>query len=220
MSFELRDLQEAGERYSWHYEDWLSLVWKTRKYEPSRRLDEAIKFLGKWNALRFKGGGDRLREVYPKWLKANRAILGKLERRPLYSLNSADFYSILYLTTSMWEKGIPPTTYGKLLHFLLPETVLLWDQKVVRTCYALHDDPCSFLSYQCFGWRLLHHISRMEGVSPLGKLEKSHAKLAGYYEPVTRILDHLAYRPQIARRAVTALGGSARAFSLELPVPS
>jgi hypothetical protein len=224
LSFEIGDLLEAGEKYGPHLNKlegiYPKLVWATRSVDPERRLDNAIEFLGKWRALRFRGGGDLVRRVYPEWVKANEMTLRKLEHRPLYALSSQDFYAIFYLAATLSERHLPPTTFGKLLHFLLPETVLLWDQEIVRDAYDLEGDPCSFVSYQCFGWRLLRHISRSAGISDLQMLEEKHAQFATYYEPATRILDHLAYYRTLAKRAVAALGGHEQAFRLELPMPT
>ena len=173
-----------------------------------------------WRAFRFPGGVNSFGQIYPGWLAENKEILARLKGRSLYSLSAENgLYSVLCLGTNAWEAGMRPTTFGKLLHFLLPETVLLWDQKVVRDQYELDGDPCSFLAYQCFGLKLLRHISRKDGVNSLRALEETHAKSIGYFEPLTRILDHLAYDEPMADRAVSVLGGHARAFALELPAP-
>jgi len=61
MSFELRQLREAAEKYAYNdastHGVYPRLVWKRRNQSPIARLDDAIGFLGKWKALRFKGGG-------------------------------------------------------------------------------------------------------------------------------------------------------------------
>ncbi len=223
MSFKSGDLLEAGERYGPHLNKlegiYPKVVWATKNVDAQKRLDEAIEFLGKWKALRFRSGGDLVRRVYPEWVRANGMTLHNLERRPLYALSAQDFYSILYLSATLSERGMPPTTFGKLLHFLLPETVLLWDQAIVRDTYDLEGDPCSFVAYQCFGWRLLRHISLSSGTSAIETLEKKHAQFATYYEPATRLLDHLAYDRTLSKKAVATLGGHEQAFRLELPMP-
>ncbi len=45
---------------------------------------------------------------------------------------------------------------------------------------------------------------------------KEYAKTAGYYEPITKILDHIAFSPKLSARAVAALGGSSYVFSDDL----
>ena len=194
------------------------VLWATRERPPEQRLEEAVRFLGSWRALRFAGGATHFRIAFSEWLRVNSGVLLNLQRRPLVSLSSRDFYSVLYLAASLTEKHLPPTTFGTLLHFLLPETVMLWDQAVVRNGYGLANDPCSFVSYQCFGFKLLRHITRSTGPDAIQELEERHAELA-YYEPVTRILDHLAYNPPLRTRAVAALGGHDTAFQLDLPIP-
>jgi hypothetical protein len=108
--------------------------------------------------------------------------------------------------------GAPPTTLGKALHFFLPETVILWDQAIIRNTYKLRPDPESFVSYQPFGWKLLHHVTLGKTVKVLRELERDHARSIGYFESMTMILDHLAFSPKLSERAVAALGGSSNAF--------
>ncbi len=89
---------------------------------------------------------------------------------------------------------------------------MLWDQAMVRNIYKLRPDPESFVSYQRFGWKLLHHVTRNKTVKVLQQFERDHARTVGYFEPITMILDHLAFSPELSARAVAALGGSSRAF--------
>ena len=90
---------------------------------------------------------------------------------------------------------------------------MLWDQAIVRNTYKLRPDPESFVSYQRFGWKLLHHVTRDKTVKVLQQLERDHARSVGYFEPITMILDHLAFTTRLSARAVAALGGFSRAFS-------
>ncbi len=93
---------------------------------------------------------------------------------------------------------------------------MLWDQAIVRNAYKLRPDPESFVSYQCFGSKLLHHVTRDKTVRVLQELERDHARAVGYFEPMTMILDHLAFSPKLSTRAVAALGGTSQAFSDDL----
>src|SRR2546428_11831486 len=215
--FELQQLREAAEKYT-HYDSgkhgvWPKLVWERRNQSPVARLDDSLEFLGKWKALRFKGGGTSFRRICTNWLRENLTDLQRLRGRVLYSLAPEDFQHILDITTSFRDCGAPPTTYGKALHFFLPETVMLWDQAIVRNTYKLCPDPESFVSYQRFGWKLLHHVTRDKTANVLRQLERDHARTVGYYEPITMILDHLAFSPKLSARAVAALGGHLQAFS-------
>ena len=217
MSFELKQLREAAEKYTYHdagtHGAWMRLVWERRDESPTARLDDAAEFLGKWKALRLKGGKTAFRRICAAWLRKNLTNLQHLQGRVLYSLAPNDFQHILDVTTSFRDCGAPPTTFGKALHFFLPETVMLWDQAIVRNTYKLRPDPESFVSYQRFGWKLLHHVTRNRTVNALRQLEREHARSIGYFEPMTMILDHLAFSPKLATRAVAALGGPSNAFS-------
>ena len=220
MSFGLAQLREAAEKYTHHdagtHGVWPRLVWERRSRPPTARLDDAVEFLSKWKALRFKGGGVAFRRICKTWLRKNLPDLERLQGEVLYSLAPEDFQTVLKISSSFRDCGAPPTTLGKALHFFLPETVMLWDQATVRNTYRLHSDPESFVSYQRYGWKLLHHVTRNKAISMLRRLERDHARTAGYFEPTTMILDHLAFSPELAATAVVALGGRSKAFSHDL----
>jgi len=217
MSFELGQLREAAEKYAYHdastHGVYPRLVWEGRSQSPVARLDDAVEFMGKWKALRFKGGKTAFRRISKTWLRKNRSDLESLQGRILYSLAPEDFQTVLKISSSFRDCGAPPTTFGKALHFFLPETVMLWDQAIVRNTYKLRPDPESFVSYQRFGWKLLHHVTRNKTANVLRQLERDHARTVGYSEPITMILDHLAFFPKLSARAVAALGGHLQAFS-------
>jgi len=216
MSFELEQLREAAAKYTYHeagtHGVWSRLVWERRSEPPVARLDEAVEFLGKWKALRFKGGKTAFRRICGSWLRKNLSDLRRLQGRALYSLAPDDFQTVLKISSSFRDCGAPPTTFGKALHFFLPETVMLWDQAIVRNRYKLRPDPESFVSYQRYGWKLLQHITRNKTAKALRQLERDHAKTVGYFEPITMILDHLAFSAKLSGRAVAALGGPSEAF--------
>jgi hypothetical protein len=50
-------------------------------------------------------------------------------------------------------------------------------------------------------------------------LEYEHSQFAGYHEPMTRLIDHLAYQRTLAGIAVASLGGKLQAFRLVPPSP-
>ena len=217
MSFELGQLREAAETYTGHeagtHGVWPRLVWKRRNESPVARFDDAVEFLGKWKALRFKGGKTAFRRICSTWLRKNLTDLQRLQGRVLYSLAPEDFQTVLKISSSFRDYGAPPTTFGKALHFFLPETIMLWDQAIVRNTYKLRPDPESFVSYHRFAWKLLHHVTRDKTVKVLQQLERDHARSVGYFEPITMILDHLAFTTRLSARAVAALGGFSQAFS-------
>ena len=55
--------------------------------------------------------------------------------------------------------------------------------------FRLRRDPESFVSYQRFGWKLLHHVTRGKTVKVLSQLENDHSRSIDYFEPMTMILD-------------------------------
>ena len=185
MSFELEQLRESAYKYTHHeagtHGVYPRLVWERRGESPIARIDDAVEFLGKWKALRFKGGKIAFRRICKTWLRKNLADLQHLQGRVLYSLASEDFQRIFQISSSFRDCGAPPNTFGKALHFCLPETVMLWDQAIVRNTYKLRPDPESFVSYQRFGWKLLHHITRNKTVNALRQLERDHARTVGYF---------------------------------------
>ncbi len=148
MVFDLSDLRDAAKRYAGHFQgphgSWAKIAWEGKDEPPERRLDDLVDFLGKGKALRFRGGGDAFRRIYSAWLGENRRRVESVHGRVLYRLIPADFETILQVSLSFRSHGAPPTTFGKALHFLLPETVMLWDQKVVRDTYGLGSEPKDF----------------------------------------------------------------------------
>src|SRR5713101_6294124 len=117
MSFELEQLREAAEKYTYHdagtHGVWPRLVWDRRNQPPLSRLDDAVEFLGKWKALRFKGGKTAFRRICKTWLRKNLTDLRRLQGRILYSLSPEDFQNILDISTSFRDRGAPPTTSVK-----------------------------------------------------------------------------------------------------------
>src|SRR5438270_12279913 len=100
--------------------------------------------------------GRAFRRICTNWLRKNLTDLQRLQGRILYSLAPEDFQTVLKVSSSFRDCGAPPTTYGKALHFFLPESVMLWDQAIVRNTYKLRSDPECLLSYDLFRGNLLH----------------------------------------------------------------
>src|SRR5437016_7186028 len=109
MSFELGQLREAAEKYVYHDAStdgvYPRLVWKRRNQSPVARLDDAVEFLGKWNALRFKGGKTAFRRICYTWPRKNLTVLQRLQGRVLYSLAPEDFQRILDISSSFQDYG-------------------------------------------------------------------------------------------------------------------
>jgi hypothetical protein len=66
MSFELQQLREAAEKYTYHDAGpqgvWPRLVWERRSRSPKARLDDAVEFLGKWKGSPFQGREDYIQK--------------------------------------------------------------------------------------------------------------------------------------------------------------
>src|SRR2546425_12610738 len=95
MRFELRQLREAAETYAGHDVGtrgvWPRLLWERRNESPIARLDDAVEFLGRWKALRFKGGKTAFRRICTSWRRKKLTSLQRLQGRVLYSLAPEDF---------------------------------------------------------------------------------------------------------------------------------
>ena len=220
MSFELEQLREEAEKYTYHDAGtqgvWPRLVWERRNKSPAARLDDAVEFLGKSKSPALQRREDSLqKDLYHLVEKESDRLTPSSGQCPLQP-RPEDFQHILDISSSFRDCGAPPTTFGKALHFFLPETVMLWDQAIVRNAHKLRSDPESFASYQRFGWKLLHHVTRGKTVKVLRQLARDHARSVGYFEPITMILDHLAFSPKLSARAVAALGRFSQAFSHDL----
>ncbi len=107
--FELKQLREAVEKYAYHDANthgvYPRLVWEPRNLSPVARLDDAVEFLGKWKALRFKGGKTAFRRICTTWLRRNLTILERLRGRILYSLAPDDFQTVLKISSSFRDCG-------------------------------------------------------------------------------------------------------------------
>jgi hypothetical protein len=82
MSFELEQLREAAGKYTYHdagtHGVYSRLVWERRNESPVARLDDAVEFMGKWKALRFKGGKTAFRRICTTWLRRNLTLLERV----------------------------------------------------------------------------------------------------------------------------------------------
>src|SRR5207237_6832276 len=88
MSFELAQLREAAEKYTYHdagtHWVWPRFVWERRSRPPAARLDDAVEFLGKWKALRFKGGQRHRKYLYNLAEKESRRPTTSSRQGPLH----------------------------------------------------------------------------------------------------------------------------------------
>src|SRR2546426_9315032 len=136
--FELKQLREAAEKYTYHdagtHGVWPRLVWERRSESPVARLNDAVEFLARWKALRFKGGGTAFRRICATWLRKNLIDLERLQGRVLYSLAPEDFQTVLRISSSFRDCGAPPAnSYRK-----TNNTIRRNRQKHESRCHLLH----------------------------------------------------------------------------------
>ena len=219
MSFELAQLREAAETYTYHdagtHGVWPRLVWERRNESPIARLDDAVEFLGKWKALRFKGGKTAFRRVCATWLRKNLTDLERLQGRVLYSIAPEDFQTVLKISSSFQD-------CGSLQPHMVKHSISSSPQ---QSCYGTKQQSGTHTNF-ARTWRASSHTSASDGnyyttlhvtkPSTCYANLRDHAISIGYFEPMTMILDHLAFSPKLSARAVAALGGSSRAFSDDL----
>lgn len=172
-----------------------------------------LDLLSSWKALRWKGARSHVAAILPEWISANRRTLEHLERQTIGRLRDEDFNAILLLAGTLKEQGLKPTCYGKLLHFLLPGAILLWDQAEIRNGYEIDSDPYEFVRYQGFGKRLALLVGA-DGRKGEALLISQHEERTGHREPFTKILDDFGYLRSARQEAIRALGGYESAFKL------
>jgi hypothetical protein len=180
----------------------------------------AVEFLDKWGAFFPVVRAKKLvlaRQVVPSYVEAHQPELRRLRTKELFELTDLDFSSILNLMADAAKtQRLGSTAAGKLLHYLIPEAVMMWDAYWVQGRYAIGNSPKDFVAYQRFGQRLLQHLVKYEHHSILKELRQRHAdetrKMTEIDSPcdvpVTKLLDELAYDGLGNReRAIVALGG-------------
>lgn len=170
-------------------------------------LDLIVPVLTSWKAHRGTGNAEGLRDVLSELVTEKRGELDRLRKTPLSKLSHEDLGGVRSLVQWLESKGFRPTAWGKSLHMLAPNALLLWDRAVVRERYELTDDVEGFLSYQRFGQRLALSLG-----SALERVPEQHALDAGYVEPIPKIFDELAFQWDGSALAVLSLGGRSAAF--------
>jgi hypothetical protein len=188
---------------------YMESVVSTRDWSPARRVDHAVSFLRSWNALRSRGLTDtRAKRLIRGFIKDNRDDILSTRATQLARLKQTDIDKIGAMFDDARARGLGPTAVGKLLHFLMPDTVLLWDQKTIRSVLWLGPESKEFLRYQLFGKRLLAHLEGVGGPRSLQRMRARHRVAAGGDEPLTKLVDELFYDESGMReRTILALGG-------------
>ena len=227
-SLQKRLLKASWEKYHKKSDDpetFYSILYLDGKgVEPVARLDRSILFLAVWNAWgpNREPGAARALEFLPKFLSENASTIRSLRGRSLLTLDDRDFANIGHLATQL-DSGLSfavvkeggktvstrtPTAWGKLLHFLAPESILLWDSEYVRNGpLQLDDGPGDFVCLQRWGKRLLQHLENESRGSVPKMLGNHRMQTKGRYdEPVTKFLDEVMYDPEAVRLAISAIG--------------
>jgi hypothetical protein len=218
----------AGKARGQHTDDFYreNLV-GTLNRPPIERVDDAVEFLRGWGGLRTRRGGltnERASEIIRDFIGRRQQEIIELGKVPLYELKPPHLTVIKTMYRDLSQKEskdalvIPGTGRGKLLHFLLPNTVLLWDDVMIRAPLLIDDTTEDFERYQRFGWRLVNHLISTEGLAAVESIVRDHESLTDCKEPLPKLIDELFYDRQGNReRAILQLGGLEPALSLDPP---
>jgi hypothetical protein len=137
MSFELAQLREAADKYAYHdagtHGVWPRLVCERRNEPPVARLDDAVEFLGKWKALRFKGWKIAFRRICKTGLRKNLADLQRLQGRVLYSLALRTFRLSSRSVRASETGGAAKTTFDYALEVVAATLCSLSTRRILHT---------------------------------------------------------------------------------------
>jgi hypothetical protein len=198
---------------------------------PRKMAVLAVELLYSWGGIRKPVSlKPRLITRLDRWLRQYQREYRTLSKTHLEDLARSDFLLITdlagglaYPTEYIRHGGrnyelMTATAWGKLMHFVMPQTIVLWDDAWVRRAYGLGDDPYSFTCYQAFCQRLLSELER----DPPGRVEswvqRHSAMLRGlestaegessdeFVESRPKLVDELVYDRGIVRAAQSAIG--------------
>jgi len=186
----------------------------------SSRRGELLELIKAWGALRGTGLSlDGLGRVLKKWVRSNRRDLQALRGIPIVALSRAQVAQVGMMYWDLRKKRrLGPTCSAKLLHFLLPESVCLWDtEKVRHGTYWLGDSETDFVKYQEMGQGLARFFVAEEGSAAISLIEKRHFRALrqkgwithfapGQVEAFPKIFDELVYEGIWCRAALKKLG--------------
>lgn len=193
---------------------------------PGPLAARAVTYLDLWKGYNFryeKEGLRRAREYLPEFFENSRIrrSIRTLRSRHLESLKPSDFSHVHELMSTLLDelafdpgKGRPrqgaATPAGKLLHFLAPHAVVMWDSDIIRTrAYGIGDSADDYVGYQRFCQRVLWLLSGSGRDNALGDIARRHSVRChlSYIEPLPKLLDEMAYYKsgRIAKRAARAV---------------
>ncbi len=226
--FTTEHLRSAGKAYGQHGDTFYreNLV-GTQGLPPLERIEPMVQFLRGWGGLRTGQAGltnERAAVIIKGFVEAHLQEINDLSKIPLYELKSEHFTRVRNLYTELGRRQppdsltFPETGRGKLLHFLMPNTVLLWDGEMVRAPLLLEPTAEDFERYQRFGWRLVNHLISTEGLAAVESVVREHEALTDCKEPLPKLIDELFYdRHGNRERAILQLGGLDPALSVDPP---
>lgn len=196
-----------------------TFVIEAGRHERLRSAGNAVCFLEVWGGYRYRRRGLRkARRCLPDFLRKNAACLSRLAGVRLENFDEQDFEDTRELMEQLQDrlsfsvngKDVgAPTAAGKLLHYLLPHGVAMWDNDVIRdNAYNIGDQSTDFVNYQRFGKRVLRHLAGKDGTRALAELTAMHSRRCklSYTEPLPKLIDEMAYRSSAAKAAVRAVG--------------
>ncbi len=165
-----------------------------------------------WGGLQRVVGNDnrRLRRTLFLCFLRNREIFNQLRSASFRDFND-DHLSNLYedLCDARFTRGgtsrrFGPTGTGKLLHMLLPNICVIWDNEIVRKRWHLRDDGAAYVFYVRQKWRELDRVmtdfSKHQKVPDvIAEIESEHSRylarigFPGVHEPISKLLDECNY---------------------------
>ena len=104
-------------------------------FASQARFEDLLSVLREWKATRFKDATKIVPRVLRNWIPAHLSTLRSLASRRIENLREEELVELGRLANDLSLRGLKPTCYGKTLAFLMPETALIWDDKVVRRLY-------------------------------------------------------------------------------------
>jgi hypothetical protein len=192
-------LLKAGVYYHHENEEssYADLVLRHGATSPKKLASAAVRFAGKWGASHYTQRKKRQRKmaaVLPRWFKENRSIWEPLREKNIIDFEKTDDRAVYLLASSLYQDcDLGSTEYGKLMHFISPIGVVMWDDKWVRKNYGLEEGPREFVFYQRVLRALLEEVGDNEGRRVLNSLQKQHHTQTGCSGGIPKLLDEAVY---------------------------
>ncbi|MCI4347106.1 MAG: VanZ family protein [Thermoplasmata archaeon] len=191
---------DAGVNYGHSIEDnstYAGLVFGHSANSPAEFAAAGLEFLERWGAFHYSQRTRRvetLSEVLPSWFERNLSLWEPLHKKAILNFTPEDTVSVYRLAQSLYrEDGLTSTEFGKLLHFVSPLGIVMWDHKWVRKNYELEEGPREFLFYQQALQGILYELIRREGREMIASLASRHKEVTGCLGGIAKLLDEAVY---------------------------